>query len=152
VKSSVILFIVIAVLAALPLFAGANEIFDDEDDALRFASMNKCADVILKSISEIGQLTVTAKPDQSRIDSQIALKSQQADEIINICSHYFLCQRISLPFASKREDALDRYREQLDSIHQLMRAAMRCKQVNDVQNVETLKSLISSFAEAYRSK
>lgn len=151
-KSSVFLFVVIAILSALPLFSQAYETFDDEDDALRFASMTRCADVILKTTPELDQLTATAKPDQNRIDSLTALKNQQADEIINICSHYFLCQRIKLPFASKREDAIDRYREQLDSIHQLMRAAMRCKQGNDLQNVETLKSLINSFAEAYRRK
>lgn len=150
-KLSVFTVVFMLVLGSLPLFAQVSASFDAEDDEQRFVEMSKAVESIFQAITAINQLAAADQVDQGKIDSLNAEKGRQADEIINICSHYFLCQRIKLPFASKREDAIDRYRDQLDNIHQLMRAAMRCKMASDLRDAETLKSLAASFKAAYKS-
>jgi hypothetical protein len=73
-------------------------------------------------------------------------KDAHADDIINICSHYFLCQRLTpVDDAHQKSHAL----KQLRLVHHIMVVAMKCKQSTDVKQVEKLEELLQAFAKAY---
>jgi nickel superoxide dismutase len=68
-------------------------------------------------------------------------KEHHATEVQHIVSQYFLTQRI-------KPDA-DQYEKKLALLHQMLLAAMKCKQTTAVSNVKKLRSLLKEFEVLY---
>ncbi len=118
-------------------------------DDLRFSIMNEHAETILKSMKQIEELAKAKQPDMNQIVRWTTTKDAHADDIINICSHYFLCQRLKSVDSVVDEKAKAKLLKQLNMVHQIMVVAMKCKQSTDVEQVKKLEELLHNFAHAY---
>jgi nickel superoxide dismutase len=111
--------------------------------------MNEHAETLMKSMKQIVELSKAAKPDMNQIVRWTTTKDSHADDIINICAQYFLCQRIKPAKDAKNEKEQNAYLNKLELVHKLMITAMKCKQGTDTKNVDELKKLIHDFSVAY---
>ncbi|MFZ5950696.1 MAG: superoxide dismutase [Ni] [Candidatus Rifleibacteriota bacterium] len=118
-------------------------------DDLRFSLMNEHADTILKCMKQTEELSKAEKPDFNQIVRWTTTKDYHADDIINICSHYFLCQRVKAPADPKNAEEKAAYLNKIELLHRLMVTAMKCKQSLDEKLVEQLKTVIHDFQQAY---
>ena len=64
-----------------------------------------------------------------------------------ISSEYFLTQRIKLKDDSKKNK--DLYHAQLESLHNIMLDAMKCKQTTDTKNTTSLLENLNKFVNLY---
>jgi nickel superoxide dismutase len=71
----------------------------------------------------------------------VSNKEKHASEVQHIVSQYFMTQRIK-PDAKK-------YSEKLTVLHKMLISAMKCKQSTDVDQVNTLRSLLKDFEVLY---
>ncbi len=118
-------------------------------DDLRFSMMNENADTVMKCMKQIVELSKAEKPDYNQIVRWITTKDHHADDIIDICSKYFLCQQIKAPKDPNNENERQAYLKKLELVHKLMVTAMKCKQTTDIAMVENLKNSIHEFQHAY---
>ncbi|NLF96438.1 MAG: superoxide dismutase [Candidatus Riflebacteria bacterium] len=118
-------------------------------DDLRFSLMNEHAETILKCMKQIDELAKADKPDFNQIVRWTTTKDYHADDIIDICSNYFLCQRVKTPADPKNAQEQAAYGNKLELLHKLMVIAMKCKQSTDAGLVDQLKALIHDFERAY---
>lgn len=149
------------------------------DDDARFAAMLEDIATIEKSMAEIekllsdpGQkLTIYEGPkgapllpgtsyaggyrevgkvlNVNQITRWINNKETHADRISETVTQYFLTQRIKVPSAGDAA-AEDLYSKRLTLLHQMMVAAMKCKQTTDLAHVKTLHDLLHAFEDAYK--
>lgn len=106
------------------------------DDQMRIQQMREHVTTIEKAIKQIA-----ADENQNQTVRWIVTKEQHADELTDIATYYFMAQRI--------KPGMDRYDDNLKSLHQIMIYAMKSKQTTDLANVEKLKELIHSFEHFY---
>lgn len=118
-------------------------------DDLRFSMMNENADTVMKCMKQIVELSKAEKPDYNQIVRWITTKDHHADDIIDICSKYFLCQQVKAPKDLNNENERQAYLKKLELVHKLMVTAMKCKQTTDITMVENLKNSIHEFQHAY---
>lgn len=118
-------------------------------DDLRFALLNENADTILKCMNLINELGKEPSPNYNQIVRWTTTKDHHADDIIDICSKYFLCQQVKLPADPKNEEQRKAYMLKLETMHKLMLSAVKCKQTTDIGAVDALKSAIHDFLHAY---
>lgn len=106
------------------------------DDQMRIHLMEEHVTTIEKSMKEIA-----AKPDQNQAVRWVMNKEKHADELTEIATYYFLAQRI--------KPGMDKYDENLKTLHEIIIHAMKAKQTIDLANVEKLKELIHTFEHTY---
>ena len=75
----------------------------------------------------------------------INTKEEHATNIQDRISHYFLIQRIK----PKKGKEYDLYVKQTTLLHQIMVAAMKCKQTVDSKNVTDALKLLDQFIDSY---
>jgi nickel superoxide dismutase len=118
-------------------------------DDLRFSVMNEHVTTISKSMKQIVELGKAEQPDYNQIVRWTTTKDYHADDIISICSQYFLCQRLK---PSEKETNEAGYLNKLELVHKIMVTAMKCKQTTDLENAKELGKLIEEFNHAYSHK
>lgn len=106
------------------------------DDQMRIHLMEEHVTTIEKAMTQI-----EANENQNQTIRWTMNKDKHADELTDIATYYFLAQRI--------KPDMERYDENLKTLHQIMVYSMKCKQTTDLANVEKLKGLIHSFAHSY---
>ena len=111
------------------------------DDEMRTDMIAEHATTIEKAMAQILELSGTTPLNQNQIVRWVTNKEHHATEIQHIVSQYFLTQRI-------KTDA-DQYGKKLAVLHQMLLAAMKCKQTTDVANVTKLRSLLKEFEVLY---
>jgi len=111
------------------------------DDEMRVDMIAEHATTIEKAMNEITDLSGKTPVNYNQIVRWVTNKEQHATEVQQIVSQYFLTQRI-------KPDA-DQYGKKLEVLHQILIAAMKCKQTTDLSNVETLRSLLKQFEVLY---
>lgn len=141
--------LILSVLAITGVFAHCQVPCGIFTDDLRFSLMNENADTVLKCMKQIDELSKAEKPNYNQIVRWTTTKDHHADDIINICSQYFLCQQVKAPQDPKNEAQQKAYLQKLELVHKLMVVAMKCKQTTDVDMVEKLKKAIADFQQAY---
>ena len=106
------------------------------NDQMRIHLMEEHVTTIEKAMKQI-------EADEVRNQSVrwVMNKDKHADELTDIATYYFLAQRI--------KPGMDRYDENLKTLHQIMIYSMKCKQTTDLANVEKLKELIHHFEHSY---
>lgn len=141
--------LVIAVVFAT-LFTGAAAFAHCEipcgiyDDELRVKLMYEHATTIEKSMKMAAELAQKEPANFNQIVRWITNKEEHADKIQHIVSQYFMTQRI--------KPDMEKYADKLAVLHQMLVAAMKCKQTGDVSHVETLRSLLKKFEGLYFEK
>ena len=111
------------------------------DDEMRTDMIAEHATTIEKAMSQILELSGDTPLNQNQLIRWVTNKEQHATEIQHIVSQYFLTQRI-------KPDA-EKYGKKLEVLHQMLVAAMKCKQTVDTSYVEKLRSLLKEFEVLY---
>jgi len=114
------------------------------NDELRMKLIEEHISTIEKSMSLIIELGKAKETDYNQIVRWVTNKEQHADELSEIVTYYFMTQRV------KPEDK--QYDKRIAALHQMLIAAMKCKQTTDLKNVETLRKLAKEFRSLYFSK
>lgn len=76
-------------------------------------------------------------------------KESHAQAIQDRIAEYWLAQRIKAPADSRDEEAVATYHAQLELMHRMTVAAMKCKQSTDLAHVAQLRGLMEGFAASY---
>ena len=71
----------------------------------------------------------------------VTTKEDHANQIQHTVSQYFMTQRI--------KPDQKRYGEKLAALHQILVAAMKCKQTTDTANVDRLRDRLATFEALY---
>ena len=110
------------------------------DDQLRAKLIAEHATTIEKSMNQIMKLSKNPG-DCNQLVRWVSNKESHATQIQHIVSQYFMTQRI------KPDQA--KYTEKLTFLHQMLLAAMKCKQTTEVSHVNDLRTLLKKFEILY---
>ena len=111
------------------------------DDRTRAQLIAEHTGTIEKSMQQIIELQKAKAIDYNQLVRWVANKDQHADEIQEIVTQYFMTQRI-------KPDS-DQYARKIAVLHQMLIAAMKCKQTTDLKHVEELHELRKAFEQLY---
>jgi nickel superoxide dismutase len=115
------------------------------DDEMRINMINEHIATIEKAMNQINDLEKAGLTGHSnQLIRWVMTKDEHAVEIQEIVSQYFMAQRIK--FDTKE------YNEKLSVLHHMLVYAMKCKQTNDLKNVEALRNLVTEFKDLYFKK
>ncbi len=110
------------------------------DDELRAKLIAEHAGTIEKSMKQI--MSLSKDPANSnQLVRWVTNKETHAAEIQHIVSQYFMTQRI--------KPGQEKYTEKLTVLHQMLLAAMKCKQTTYVSHVNNLRTLLKKFEVLY---
>ncbi len=110
------------------------------DDELRAKLIAEHAGTIEKSMKQI--MSLSKDPANSnQLVRWVSNKEAHATEIQHIVSQYFMTQRI--------KPNQEKYTEKITVLHQMLLAAMKCKQTTDVSHVNNLRTLLKKFEVLY---
>ena len=113
------------------------------NDALRIIQIKEDFKTISKAMDQITQLYEKSDPlSHNQLNRWVMTKEQHASNIQKTVSEYFFTQRIKTNQSQK-------YIDKTTTLHQLLVAAMKCKQTIDEENVNLGIKLIDQFAELY---
>ena len=113
------------------------------DDALRIVQIKEDFKTIRKTMDQISQLSEKTDPlSNNQLTRWVITKEQHATNIQKIVSEYFLTQRV-------KTDESQKYIEQTTTLHQILVAAMKCKQTVDDSNVDHGIQLVDTFVGYY---
>jgi nickel superoxide dismutase len=111
------------------------------DDHMRIHLIEEDATTIEKAMKQIVKLGGETPINHNQLVRWITNKEAHANRVQETVYQYFMTQRI------KAGD--DNYREKLVLLHQMLVAAMKCKQTTDLSNVENLRMLLKKFDALY---
>ena len=111
------------------------------DDQLRIHLIEEDATTIEKAMKLIVDLGKESPINYNQLVRWVTNKEEHATRIQHTVSQYFLTQRI------KPDQA--KYTEKLAVLHQILVAAMKCKQTTDLGNVAELRGLLKKFEALY---
>ena len=113
------------------------------DDALRIVHIKEDFKTIREAMNQINQLSTKTDPlSSNQLNRWVMTKEQHATNIQKTVSEYFLTQRVKTAKSQK-------YIDQTTTLHQILVAAMKCKQTVDESNVDLGVQLIDTFVGYY---
>jgi nickel superoxide dismutase len=136
-------------IPALPAFAHCQIPCGIYDDELEFQAIEQHIATIEKSMAEIARLSALTPQDIHAVSRWSANKEAHAQKIQDSAAAYFLTQRVKTPKPEDSEDAFNAYVKSTTLLHQIMVAAMTCKQTVDPANAATLKDLVAQYKAHY---
>ncbi len=119
------------------------------DDAARIILLKEHVVTIEKAMNQINELSKSESNAQNMNQSirWINTKEEHATLIQSTITNYFLAQRIKPK--NINEDGRQLYVDQTLMLHQIIVAAMKCKQNVDQSNPEKVKQLLNQFINLY---
>jgi len=117
------------------------------DDSLRFDMLSEHVTTMEKSMLRITDLSSADVLNHNQIVRWVSNKESHADKFQEIVSQYFMTQRLK-PTDSSRTD-FARYNALLTYFHEMLVAAMKCKQTTNQTHIDKLRALIESAHEVY---
>ena len=117
-------------------------------DRMRIDMLMEDCDTIEKGMMMLAQFDKEESPSKNQIVRWVVNKEEHAQAIQDQVAAYWLAQRIKAPKDGKK----DKYLSQLEMMHGITVAAMKCKQGIDVQQVANLRKLALQFSESYFKK
>jgi nickel superoxide dismutase len=131
------------ILLAMVAYAAAHceipcGIYDDE---MRVNAIAEHITTIEKSMNQILKLQKTTPVNYNQLVRWIMNKEDHANQLQEIVTQYFMTQRI------KPDTSV--YEKQVLVLHQMLIAAMKCKQTSDLSHVSKLRTLLESFHDLY---
>jgi nickel superoxide dismutase len=110
-------------------------------DAARFDTIEEHCRTIEKSMDAINGIRGAAAKDHHDLARWTTNKEEHANKIQHIVAQYFMTQRI--------KPGQPHYEKKIATLHEMLIAAMKCKQTTDKQNVEKLRQLNATFRALY---
>jgi len=117
-------------------------------DKLRIDLMLEDAATIEKAMGQITSLEAEAGLDKNQLVRWIMTKEDHAQNVQDQVAAYWLAQRIKAPGDGESKDT---YHAQLEHLHAMTVAAMKCKQTVDASHVARLRELAEGFSATYFS-
>ncbi len=111
------------------------------DDAMRINMLNEHITTIAKSMTQITELEKAKNKNYNQLVRWITNKETHATKFQEIVTQYFMTQRIKPGQAD--------YVKKITLLHQMLIAAMKCKQTTDLANTKKLSSLVKDFDKLY---
>jgi nickel superoxide dismutase len=150
-KRFVLATLTLAVTLTVAASAGAHcqipcGIYDDE---LRVRLIEEHITTVEKSMNQIISLSAAETVDYNQLVRWVDNKEKHAQEIQDIVTAYFMAQRIKPPKDHGDEPAVNEYLHKLALLHQIQVHAMKAKQSTDLEQIETLRELVTKFRKAY---
>lgn len=121
------------------------------NDEMRFTMMKEHIQTIEKSMKQIIELSKEPDKNANQLVRWVLNKEQHADELAQIVTYYFLTQRIK-PVNEDDAAAFEDYLFKISLLHKMLVFSMKTKQTTDLNNVETLRSVLQDFHNAYFGK
>ena len=104
-------------------------------------------ETIDKAVKQINELMKDPAKNANQIARWISNKESHATNIQNVMSAYFLAQRVKVDEAKTNKEL---YLKKLTLCHQVIVAAMKCKQSSTGEPVEALHDLMHDFAHTFK--
>lgn len=119
------------------------------DDAARIIQMKEDVATIRNGMGKINGLSTHGESarDMNQLIRWVNTKEDHARHIQTIVSDYFLTQRIK--FKDPDHEEREKYIQQTTVLHQLLVAAMKCRQTVDESNCDNVITLIDKFSGLY---
>ena len=112
-------------------------------DQLRFEQMLEDQSTIAKAQQLIVELSSKTDPfSKNQLTRWVSTKEDHASKIQKTIFEYFLVQRI--------KSSNEKYQDQLVAAHQVLVAAMKCKQSTDSESSDMLRKSIVAFHKFYK--
>lgn len=106
------------------------------NDEMRFTMMQEHVTTIAKSMKMI-----ESDQNANQTTRWVINKEKHADELTKIATEYFLAQRI--------KPGMEKYEENLKTLHEIIIYSMKAKQTTDMKNAEKLTELIHNLEHSY---
>ncbi len=120
-------------------------------DKMRIDMLFEDAATIEKGMGQLRAMDAEESPSKNQFVRWIMAKDDHAQKIQDTVAGYWMAQRIKTPKDTGDEAAMAKYHNQLELLHRITVAAMKCKQTTDTGHVESLRSLAKQFSETYFS-
>lgn len=139
-----------AALVFLTLFTAINVYSHCEipcgiyDDSMRISMLREHITTMEKSMKTIQTLEKSVDHHANQLIRWVNNKEDHANKFQKVVSEYFMTQRISADDAN--------YAEKIQTLHQMLVYAMKCKQTTDDANIQKLKNLVDKFEKLYFDK
>jgi len=117
-------------------------------DQMRIAMLMEDAATIEKGMKMLAEFDKEESPSKNQIVRWVVNKDTHAQAIQDQVAAYWLAQRIKAP----KDGSKDKYHEQLELMHGITVAAMKCKQTIDSQHVDAIRKHALEFSGTYFSK
>ena len=118
------------------------------DDAARIQGMLEDATTIEKAMASITELVGKADAQSAnQLTRWVMTKEDHASAVISVLSEYFLTQKVKV--VAEGEEGYESYLRKLADHHAVLRAAMKCKQTVDAENVTALRAAIINMSQYY---
>ena len=111
------------------------------DDRARVQLIAEHIGTIEKSIQQILALQKSEARNDNQLIRWVMNKESHADQLQEIVTQYFMTQRIKPDSAN--------YDRKIAVLHQMLIAAMKCKQTTDLKYVQELRGLLQTFDQLY---
>lgn len=117
-------------------------------DSLRIDLLMEDCATIEKGMAQIKEMEGSSTMSSNQMVRWVMTKDQHAAAIQEQVASYWLAQRIKAPADAAGRD---KYVKQLELMHGITVAAMKCKQTIDPANVEAIRKGALAFSETYFS-
>jgi nickel superoxide dismutase len=121
-------------------------------DKMRIDMLFEDLATIEKGMGQLQAMDADDSASKNQLVRWIMNKDEHAQAIQDRVAAYWLAQRIKLPKKGSDEAAMAKYHQQLELLHRMTVAAMKCKQTTDLAHVAALRTLGKEFSETYFSK
>jgi nickel superoxide dismutase len=115
-------------------------------DKMRIDMLMEDAATIEKGMQQLVEMDGQESPSMNQRVRWIMNKDTHAQAVQDQVASYWLAQRIKSP---KEAGERPRYLKQLEVMHGITVAAMKCKQTTEVANVVELRRLALEFSDTY---
>lgn len=137
-------------LNAMVFFAAATAFAHCEipcgiyDDPLRIQLLREHITTMEKSMKTVQALEKSVSHHAHMLIRWVSNKEDHANKFQEIVTQYFMTQRITADDKN--------YDKKIQTLHQMLVAAMKCKQTTDLAHIETLRKLVDQFEALYFKK
>lgn len=121
-------------------------------DKMRIDMLMEDAATIEKGMKMLQGMDKEESPSKNQMVRWVMNKDQHAQMIQDTVASYWLAQRVKAPKDASDGEARRKYLRQLELMHGITVAAMKCKQTTDLTHVQSLRRLGMAFSETYFSK
>ncbi|MBI9089720.1 MAG: superoxide dismutase [Desulfobacterium sp.] len=111
------------------------------NDQMRIGMIQEHISTIEKAMAQIMKIEGAKPANPNQLVRWIMTKEFHSDEIQKIVTQYYMTQRI--------KPGMPDYEKKLKLLHQMLIAAMKCKQTTASGNVKQLKTLVKDFKALY---
>jgi nickel superoxide dismutase len=120
-------------------------------DKMRIDMLMEDTATIEKGMKMLQDMDKEEDPSKNQVVRWVMNKDDHAQAIQNTVASYWLAQRIKTPAEGADAAAQAKYGKQLELMHRITVAAMKCKQTTDSTHPSTLRSLGLAFSKTYFS-